>query len=418
MRHNLRSRGPSGRISVALILSYVFDWFIIIAAAGIGAALANITPNKRPFSLINPEISFPFVTQEKISTVNLGLTCLVAPAVIIFIVSILLVPGPTVSKSVPKSLIWRRKIWEWHTGWLGLALSHAAAFLITQGMKNLFGKPRPDLLSRCDPDLSKIAQFRTGGFLADNGEAPTGTPLPVLVNHGICRNTDKHIMDDGFRSYPSGHASFAAAGMIYLSLYLASKLAVSVPYLAPKSYSTDDLHTSAFPSRTERRASERSTIKPHSQHNDNEPTGHDDRIIASRNEAAAPPVYLLAIAIIPWFASIYIASTRYSDFRHHGFDILFGYLIGLVTSIFAFRYYHLPIRQGAGWSWGPRSSDRSFWAGIGVGNYAGSGSPVTEGAVKGSADLENGGMELSERHDTNEATNDVGAAAGRRKDAF
>ncbi|EHL02427.1 hypothetical protein M7I_1502 [Glarea lozoyensis 74030] len=104
--------------------------------------------------------------------------------------------------------------------------------------------------------------------------------------------------------------------------------------------------------------------------------------------------------------------------QHHGFDILFGYLIGLVTSIFAFRYYHLPIRQGAGWSWGPRSSDRSFWAGIGVGNYAGSGSPVTEGAVKGSADLENGGMELSERHDTNEATNDVGAAAGRRKDAF
>jgi membrane-associated phospholipid phosphatase len=416
MRTNLRSRGHSGRISIPLVLSYVFDWFIIIAAAGIGAALANITPNKRPFSLINPEISFPFVTNEKVSTVNLGLTCLVAPAVVIFVVSILLVPGPTVSKAIPKALIWRRKLWEWHTGWIGLALAHAAAFLITQGMKNLFGKPRPDLLSRCDPDLTRIAQFRTGGFHADNGEADgSAIPLPVLVNHGICRNTDKHIMDDGFRSYPSGHASFAAAGLIYLSLYLASKLAVSVPYLSPRSYSKDGVHTSAFPSRAERSASERSPVKAKSHENDAEPSGHDDKIIASRNEAAAPPVYLLALAIIPWFASIYIASTRYSDFRHHGFDILFGYLIGLVTSIFAFRYYHLPIRQGAGWAWGPRSGDRSFWAGIGVGNYAGSGSRVTEvNSVKGSAgDMENGEteMELSERH----GTNDVGAAAGERR---
>jgi membrane-associated phospholipid phosphatase len=412
MRTNLRSRDHSGRISIPLVLSYVFDWVIIIGAAGIGAALANITPNKRPFSLINPEISFPFVTHEKVTSVNLGLVAFVAPAVIIFIVSILLVPGPTVSKATPKALIWRRKLWEWHTGWIGLALAHAAAFLITQGMKNLFGKPRPDLLSRCDPDLTRIAQFRTGGFHADNGEADgSATPLPVLVNHGICRNTDKNIMDDGFRSYPSGHASFAAAGLIYLSLYLASKLAVSVPYLSPRSYSTDELHTSAFPSRVGgRRASERSTMTGKSHGNEAEPSGHDDKIIASRNEAAAPPVYLLAVAIIPWFASIYIASTRYSDFRHHGFDILFGYLIGLVTAIFAFRYYHLPIRQGAGWSWGPRSRDRSFWAGIGVGNYAGSGSRVTEAPlVKGSSsDMENGGMgmELHERPDTN----DVGAA--------
>lgn len=103
-----------------------------------------------------------------------------------------------------------------------------------------------------------------------------------------------------------------------------------------------------------------------------DPSGHDDEIIAARNQAAAPPVYLLVIAVIPFFASIYIASTRYSDFRHHGFDILFGYAIGTVTAVFAFRYYHLPLSQGAGWSWGPRSRDRAFWAGVGVGNYVGS----------------------------------------------
>ena len=193
-----------------------------------------------------------------------------------------------------------------------------------------------------------------------------------LVSATICQNPDKDILDDGFRSYPSGHASFAAAGLIYLSLFLASKLATTIPYLAPSSFSADGTQLSAFPSRIERRVTSRSDKSEMGSYgSDVERPGHDTSVVAARNQAAAPPVYLLILTITPWFASIYIASTRYSDFRHHGFDILFGYLIGTVTSIFAFRYYHLPMRQGAGWSWGPRSSHRSWWAGVGVGNYAG-----------------------------------------------
>lgn len=396
MRHNLRSRSSPGRISIALALSYVLDWVIIIAAAGIGAAFSIITPNKRPFSLVNPEISFPHVEKEKISTVVLAICGLVAPAAIILLVTVLLVPGPTVSKATPKTLIWRRKLWEWHTGWLGLALSLAAAFLITSGMKNLFGKPRPDLLARCNPDLANVGLYALGGF--NNTQEGIN-----LVSHTICLNTDKAIMDDGFRSFPSGHSSFSAAGLIYLSLFLASKLGIVIPFLAASAYSQDESKLSAFPSRAVRKAAEASAVPadkafPQSDEQLAEPSGHNDAIIAARNQAAAPPVYLLAIAIIPWFASIYISSTRYSDFRHHGFDILFGYFIGAVTAIFAFRYYHLPISQGAGWSWGPRSRDRSFWAGIGVGNYAGS-----------NPDMEPGQHQRM-------ATNDVSDATGGARD--
>jgi len=121
-----------------------------------------------------------------------------------------------------------------------------------------------------------------------------------------------------------------------------------------------------------------------------EPTGHNESIIAARNQAAAPPVYLLVIAIIPFFASVYIASTRYSDYRHHGFDILFGFFIGTVSAFFAFYYYHLPIASGAGWSWGPRSKDRSFWAGVGVGNYVGIKESRKQDAVVNEAELESG----------------------------
>jgi membrane-associated phospholipid phosphatase len=381
-----RFRAHGGRASLALILSYVFDWVIIIVAAVVGAIFSSITPNKRPFSLNNAEISYPFVNKEKISTLTLVLCGLLAPAVIIFLVCLLLVPGPTVPKSTPRTLILRRKLWEWHTGWLGLGLSLAAAFLITNGMKNLFGKPRPDLLSRCNPDLLNITKYAVGGF-------PTALEGFNVVSAAICQQSDKSLLNDGFRSFPSGHSSFSAAGLVYLSLFLASKLAITIPFLAASSSNQDKSIFSAFPSRSEKRLLRTPMSSDQDKHSGDDqvqlPSGHNDAIIAARNQAAAPPVYLLVFAIIPLFASIYISSTRYSDFRHHGFDILFGFFIGTVTAAFAFRYYHLPISQGAGWSWGPRSRDRSFWAGIGVGSYVGhketaivADSPDIEGGTK------------------------------------
>lgn len=93
-------------------------------------------------------------------------------------------------------------------------------------------------------------------------------------------------------------------------------------------------------------------------------------VAAVRRQAAAPPIYLLVLAVVPFFGSIFIAGSRWWDFRHHGFDILFGYLIGTVTAIYSFRYYHLPISSGAGWAWGPRSHDKAFWAGVGSFSYA------------------------------------------------
>src|ERR1700712_5541577 len=87
---------------------------------------------------------------------------------------------------------------------MGLALSLALAFFFTQGMKNLFGKPRPDMLSRCIPDMSpeSIRTHTVGG-----GYGSIFNPEWVLVSAAICTNTDTALVDDGFRSFPSGHAS-------------------------------------------------------------------------------------------------------------------------------------------------------------------------------------------------------------------
>lgn len=241
-------------------------------------------------------------------------------------------------------------------------------------MKNLFGKPRPDLLARCVPDLSRLAAETVGGI----PEVVNG--LGVLVSAEICTETDKHKLDDGFRSYPSGHSSSAAAGLIYLTLFIASKFAITIPWLAPTVSDTGHSESSAFPSRAlQHRATEESyELNDRTSSNQENPNGdvpttpgqHVRHVLAARRTAAAPPLYLLLIAAIPTFVSVFVAGSRWPDYRHHGFDILFGWLIGLGTAIFAFRYYHLPINRGAGWAWGPRSAEKAFWGGVGSSSYA------------------------------------------------
>ncbi|KAK3310290.1 PAP2 superfamily-domain-containing protein [Chaetomium strumarium] len=368
-----------GRISWVLALSYVFDWVVLIAFGVIGYILGDITPNKRPFSLDDRNIAFPFTVKETVPVWLLVIVAILVPIGIIIVVCLVFVPGATVPVGTPKSLIWKRKLWELHMGLLGLALSIIGAWFITNGMKNLFGKPRPDLLSRCQPDLDNLAKYIIGGLR-------TATTSGQLVSPNICKNPDKHQLDDGFRSYPSGHSSSSAAGLIYLSLFIASKFAITIPFLAPAGFA-DASAFAAFPSRTRTpgiKVSGPDTYELPTR-NAGGPTPsttldatlgnqgiarHNKTVTAVRRQAAAPPIYLLCLAVVPFFASVFIAGSRWWDFRHHGFDIMFGYLIGIITSVFAFRYYHLPISNGAGWAWGPRSHDKAFWAGVGSFSYA------------------------------------------------
>jgi membrane-associated phospholipid phosphatase len=143
----------------------------------------------------------PEASKDTVSTAVLVIVSLLAPAAIVVVVSFVLIPSPRALRGAPFALIFRRKVWEWIAGWMGLGVTLAATFMATQGLKDLIGKPRPDLLARCDPDLSKIATYVVGGL----GRTLTGAP--TLVTAGICRNQDSSLVNDGFASFPSGHAS-------------------------------------------------------------------------------------------------------------------------------------------------------------------------------------------------------------------
>lgn len=123
------------------------------------------------------------------------------------------------------------------------------------------------------------------------------------------------------------------AGLTYLALFLCAKLAITIPFL---NYQNMD---------------------------------RNEQLVKPRKQAAAPPTYLIVFPLISIGAAIYISSTRYSDFMHHGFDIISGALLGIVSAWLGFRWYHLPINRGGGWAWAPRSSDRSFSRGIGLMTY-------------------------------------------------
>ena len=87
---------------------------------------------------------------------------------------------------------------------LGLGVSLATSTIIFTGVKNLSGKPRPDFLARCDPDLEQITAHTVGGY------GQTVSNLWVIVDGGICQQPDKNFLNDGFRSFPSGYATSEA----------------------------------------------------------------------------------------------------------------------------------------------------------------------------------------------------------------
>ena len=89
-----------------------------------------------------------------------------------------------------------------HVTILGLFISLSLSSFLADVVKNAVGRPRPDLIARCKP--------------------AKGTPEHELVTIDVCTQQDQHKLHDGWRSFPSGHSSFAFGGLGFLALYVLS----------------------------------------------------------------------------------------------------------------------------------------------------------------------------------------------------
>lgn len=139
---------------------------------------------------------------------------------------------------------------------------------ITDVIKNAVGRPRPDLISRCKP--------------------ANGTPEHTLVTYEVCTEKDSHVLHDGWRSFPSGHSSFAFSGLGFLALYLSGQMHVFRPQT--------DL----------------------------------GRVLVS---------------LAPLLGAALIAISRCEDYRHDVYDVTIGSVLGMSIAFFSYRRYFPRLRS-------------------------------------------------------------------------
>ncbi|KAI2792401.1 hypothetical protein POX_b02438 [Penicillium oxalicum] len=199
------------RLRPRVVISYILDYVIIVACVVGFWILDSIEPFHQHFSLQNISLQYPYAVHERIP-IYLALCISGAFPLVLIVVYTLFIDG-LFSHKKPQDPVsgkrrmrgpwrWKDRLWEMNCGILGLLLSQGMAFVITQVLKNACGKPRPDLIDRCQP-------------------RPGSHDLLVygLSNSTICTG-DPKIIKDGFRSWPS--ASFA--GLFYTALWLGGKL--------------------------------------------------------------------------------------------------------------------------------------------------------------------------------------------------
>lgn len=170
--------------------------------------------------------------------------------------------GPLVA-IVVWSLVFRPGFHKAHVTIFGLFISVFLTSLLTDIIKNAVGRPRPDLIARCKPK--------------------PGSPEHSLVTILVCTEPDHHVLHDGWRSFPSGHSSFAFSGLGYFALFLAGQF----------------------------------------------------RIFRPRTDLAR-----VLIVLAPLVGAALIAMSRLADYRHDVFDVTVGSILGMSVAWFSYRRYY------------------------------------------------------------------------------
>ncbi|KAJ1964796.1 hypothetical protein GGI12_001202 [Dipsacomyces acuminosporus] len=242
------------RLPAYMIVSYIPDWAVTLVSTALWAYLGIAKPHYQRFSVNDKSISYPYVPPNE-QTVTVPM---------LFMLSIA-VPAAVVAMA---AFAFRKNMHDLHVGLLGLLLTVSLTLMFTNGLKNVVGRPRPSLLARCLPELPKD---------------PLSDPPQGLSSIAICTQKDMAVLNEGFRSFPSGHTSLSFAGMTYLTYFLAGKLHV-------------------FDGR-----------------------GHSVKSFA---------------VFFPLLVACIVGATRVSDYWHHPTDVLFGAFLGIMTATFSYHQYY------------------------------------------------------------------------------
>jgi len=255
--------------AVAVTISYSFDYVILLVLIIAFYLLDKAEPFHQPFSLKNYSLMYQYEEKERITIQMAIVLVCVVPALLIGLYTTVIDGFFATGGGSYKKYPLKSRFWELNCGILGLLLSIGSTFVVTQILKNAIGKPRPDIIDRCNIPPEIAAPFLERANF-------------TLVTHAMCVQEDNLKLKDGFRSWPSGHASAAFAGLWYLSLYLMGKL----------------------------------------------------HVFDSRGE-----VWKMFVVLVPSLAAALITGSRIMDARHHPFDVISGSILGIACAWAAYRQY-------------------------------------------------------------------------------
>ncbi|KAJ6261336.1 hypothetical protein Dda_4005 [Drechslerella dactyloides] len=173
--------------------TYAADYLGLVILAASNASLFVVEPFHKAFTIDDPRLQFPHAEHERVPVpLLLGLS--------IFIPVVAILGWTTLTGRNKHFLL---------VSLLGLSNSMLLCTFVTDFIKQGVGRPRPDLVSRCQPRED--------------------TPHDKLVTYEVCYQTDHHTLHDGFRSFPSGHSSTSFSGLFYLTLFLCGQFFVFRP---------------------------------------------------------------------------------------------------------------------------------------------------------------------------------------------
>ncbi|PFH38240.1 PAP2 superfamily protein [Besnoitia besnoiti] len=167
----------------------------------------------------------------------------------------------------------------------GFVFAMLSCYAITFTAKISVGRLRPHFLSVCQPDWKDITCSDASGFL--------------YVDNFVCLGTDKAAIKEARVSFPSSHSSSSMCAMLYLVLYLQSRLV----WLS------------------------RSGVKP-------------SPVASKFTETLWGIIKLLCpfVQLVAFGGAFFIGMSRIKDKFHHPSDVITGFAIGATTAVFTFFY--------------------------------------------------------------------------------
>ncbi|KAJ0094839.1 hypothetical protein Patl1_15089 [Pistacia atlantica] len=246
--HTVRSHGRQ------VLWLHVYDWLILILLGVIEIVLNVIEPFHR---FVGKDMMADLTYPMKPNTIPfwaVPMIGIVLPCIIIY-----------------AYYFFRKDVYDLHNAILGLLYSTLITGVITDAIKDGVGRPRPDFFWRCFP----------------NG---TGIYDPVTKN--VMCTGDKSVIKEGHKSFPSGHTSWAFAGLGFLALYLSGKIRVF------------------------------------------DRKGH---------------VGKLCLTFLPLLVAALVAVSRVDDYWHHWQDVFGGAIIGITVSTLCYLQFFPPPYDSDGW---------------------------------------------------------------------